>query len=621
MSSKKIAILYGSATGNAQDFATILSHKLRRLHFAHTLCSLGDYTASDILHCRYMFIICSTTGQGELPRNVHETSTGGSQVSTLWNFLKKRNLPADFLNHLNVSLLGLGDSSYPKFNYGIRKLHERFVNQLGAVELFGRLEADEISMAGSNKDSGSGTESVYFEYEKRIIELMKVKFPYRKFNGETVKRTQLSDEVYLEPITFLSVIDESKKDIKLQGTSFYGNISIHVGRIIENERITHKSHFQDVRKFTFEQEIDKPYYPGDTIAIYPCNIDLDVQLIFEAQPHWLEVADEPLEFTNGAPSEIQNSIPVQDLTLRNILKYYCDFMSIPRASFFMKVWVFATDLTKMERGQEQLDQQKEKLHQFGTDKDMQDLYDYCNRPRRSILEVIEDFPSLKLPWEFILDYMPVIKPRFYSISSGASESEIELTIAIVKYKTILKKIRRGLCTNYISRLKKDDQIYYRLFNNHLLSKSRYKEPFILISPGVGLAPMLSFIKSNVSDNNHLIFGNRVKDSDYLYREFLENLEKEGNISLQTCFSRDRENSPDVKYVQDVLWKYGEQMSDLIVNEHANIYLCGSSGKMPIQVRLTIVEILKKWGHFKDDLTAQNYLKDMEKNNRYLQETW
>ena len=215
MSNKRIAIIYGSETGNAQDFAHILSHKLKRLYFPHTLSNIGDYNPKDILQCRYLIIICSTSGQGELPRNAREDYAGRSQ-GTLWQFLKKSNLPSDFLDHINVGMFGLGDSSYPRFNFGIRKLHERIVKQLGAKEIFPRLEADELGLAGSNRGSGNGVESVYYEFEKRCINYLTKKYPTRKSNGELITRVGLDVDVYLKPLNALVLaIEDADKDKNL----------------------------------------------------------------------------------------------------------------------------------------------------------------------------------------------------------------------------------------------------------------------------------------------------------------------------------------------------------------------------------------------------------------------
>lgn len=616
--SKRIAILYGSETGNSYDFAQILSYKLHRLHFSHTLCSLADYRTQDILSCRYLFIICATTGQGELPRNVKERSYGGDRLDTLWSFLKRRNLPRDFLNHISVAFLGLGDSSYPKFNYAIRMLHKRIVNQLGAKELFDRLEADELSIEGSNKGTGSGVEAVYFEYEKRVLEFLKETFPHRKISGQIVDREEISESVYLEPTSFLRL---RTNKIDNDQVTFEGDESIRRGTVVKNERITSEDHFQDVRQFVFKMELDEKYDSGDTISIYPCNSDESVSRFFELQPHWAKIADNLLEFTAGVPDELRDGGIIRPLTLRNLLKYHFDIASIPKASFFMKIWVFATDLSRLEQGEEQLQQQSEKLHQFATDKDMQDLYDYCNRPRRSILEVLQDFVSLDLPWKYALDYLPLIKPRYFSISSGPSDPNVELTVAIVKYRTMLRKIRKGLCTTYLTGLVENDEVRYKVQNKNSFRDEVYDKPAVLISPGVGLAPMMSVIRSNIFSNVHLFFGNRYMNGDFLYRNQLENWNQHGKISLHTCFSRDRENSPNLKYVQDVLWEMGEIVCDLIVNKEAVLFLCGSSGKMPLQVRITLVEIIKRWANMPDEEEAQDYLRNMEKENRYLQETW
>lgn len=628
MTSHKIAILYGSETGNTQDFANILSYRLQRLHFPHTLSTLGDYDPLSILKARYVFILASTTGQGELTRNVHEASYGNNRNKTLWSFLKKKNLPSDFLNHLSVAFFGLGDSSYPKFNYAIRKLHNRMVTQLGANELFDRLEGDEQCMAGSNKGTGSGVESVYFEYEKRVIQFLMEKFPHRKSSeGNTIPRVELDDEIYLRPKSYLRLAKKEVQNIPIiSDVKFKGDDSVNYGRVKKNERITSKDHFQDVRRFVFEntnKDEKAVYYPGDTACIFPCNHDRDVNALLENQDHWKKIADRPLEFTNGIPEHIKEGGIVEPLTLRNILKYHCDIMSIPRASFFMKTWTFATDVSRMERGEGQVKDQRDKLKEFAYDQDMQDLYDYCNRPRRSIVEVLEDFLSVRLPWEYCLDYFPIIRPRYYSISSEPCNSQIELTMAIVQYRTILKNVRYGACTSYIAELEEDETIRYKLQKNNLINKKLIGKPMILVSPGVGLAPLMSVIRSNppLSNNIHLFFGCRFKDKDYLYKDILEKWADEKKITLHPVFSRDRENSPDTKYVQDVLWKLGEQVTNLIVKENASMFLCGSSGKMPVQVRLTFIEMLKKWGSFSDEEEAKSYLKLMEKEDRYLQETW
>ncbi|KAL6942146.1 hypothetical protein ACO0QE_003312 [Hanseniaspora vineae] len=610
---KKIAILYGSESGNAEEFAHSLSHKLHRYHFPHHVSSFMDYEPKDILSCKYLFIITSTRGQGDFPKNVAN--------SDLWTFLKRADLPDTFLNHLNIAFLGLGDSSYSHFQYAVRKLQKRMVEQLGAKELFPRYETDELGVKGSG---GESVEAVYFAFEKQLISLLTEKFKTRKVDGKSVKRVSLDDTAYLAPSIVLeetNISQTSKQDaVHDVQIDLYTKAPIKEGRILLNKRITAEDHFQDVRQLHIQ--CDDNYEPGDTLAIYAQNTDEDVESFLQAQPHWLPIADKKLAFKTGSKPE--KFLFDHQLTLRNLLKYHFDIMSIPRRTFFTKVWTFSTDSTRLSDGEEQLTQQREKLKEFGFDQDLQDLYDYCNRPRRSVLEVIQDFESLKLPWEYVFDYLPPIVPRYYSISSSYNGKYAELTVAIVKYRTILHKVREGLSTKYIASLKEgQDTVKYSIQHNSLLSRLPNREhPVIMISPGTGLAPVKSLISSQIfSNQQYVFFGCRYKDKDYLYREELEQWDSNNKLKLFTCFSRDISSSPNVKYVQDLLWENGAMVCKLIKDANAYIYLCGSSGKMPVQVKLTLLEILKKYGNFENDERAEEYFQSLQKQYRYLQETW
>ena len=116
----------------------------------------------------------------------------------------------------------------------------------------------------------------------------------------------------------------------------------------------------------------------------------------------------------------------QFITLRNLIKYHLDIMSIPRRSFFAVLWHFCDSST--EDGK----REQEKLREFGSFSDPEELYNYANRPRRLILETLTEFKNnLTIPVSYILDLIPLIKPRMFLIASRSSETEIEVVVAIV----------------------------------------------------------------------------------------------------------------------------------------------------------------------------------------------
>lgn len=55
----------------------------------------------------------------------------------------------------------------------------------------------------------------------------------------------------------------------------------------------------------------------------------------------------------------------------------------------------------------------------------------------TLLEVLEEFPSVRLPPALLLTQLPLLQPRYYSISSapGPSPGQIHLTVAVVTYRS------------------------------------------------------------------------------------------------------------------------------------------------------------------------------------------
>ena len=103
-----------------------------------------------------------------------------------------------------------------------------------------------------------------------------------------------------------------------------------------------------------------------------------------------------------------------------------------------------------------------KCLEFITAQGQDDLYSYCNRPKRNIVEVLADFPyaTKNLTAEMLFEVLTPIKPRDFSIASSYRKDtdEIHILVAVVKYRTKLVKERLGLCSNYLADLKPGDRI-------------------------------------------------------------------------------------------------------------------------------------------------------------------
>ncbi|ODV61911.1 NAPDH-dependent diflavin reductase [Ascoidea rubescens DSM 1968] len=635
----QITILYGTETYNSYEYAILLLQSLKKYHFDAQVYSLDSFDLKKLISIKILIIISSTTGNGDIPANSKK----------FWKFLLKRNLPSNFLDHIFFTTFGLGDSSYPKFNYCIRKFHIRLL-QLGAKEISIRGEGDE--------QKPEGIEGFYKEWENQLIKNLNTKYPLPT-NLKPLDDDYFSNTIFPPIFKFKILSKGLKRDtqnqdlnqISITRSTFFNHIKL--GKVISNQRITSLNHFQDVRNLKIQNLSDnqdsavRPINPGDSISLYPYNDLKDVNSLIEDQ-NWSDIADYKISFESD---DYQNYLLnylnidtlnfVKPLTLRSLLIYHFDLNSIPRRSFFENVFKFSTN-----------ERQREKLYEFSKFEHLQDLYDYSNRPRRSLLEVILEFDSLKIPVEYIFDVFPILRPRLYSVASIDNiNKNFQLCIAIIKYQTIIKKLRKGVCTNYIKNLKENDNLIFKINKQPLHSKvsiNSLDKPMILIGPGTGIAPIRSLIEFkvnlydklvaknianealdenqidnlNLSEKLFLFTGNRFESKDFLYGDLFKYLSEENRLTLFPTFSRDNQiiNKKRIRYVQDRIYNEKNLIFDLVFNKNAIIYLCGSSGRMPIQIRITLKTILIECGDLSDS-QADSYLKKIENSNRYIQETW
>lgn len=409
--------------------------------------------------------------------------------------------------------------------------------------------------------------------------------------------------------------------------------------LTENRRVTPQKHWQDVRRISITVPESVPYVPGDMIAITPKTSPKDVQAFIDIMG-WNEQADKPIALVPTgnvlAPSPIPGLESYPNLTLRSLLIDYLDVKAIPRRSFFSNIAHYTHDTMH-----------KERLFEFTNPEYLDELWDYTSRPRRSILEVLHEFDSVKIPWQHAASVLPVIRARQFSIASGGErkqtedgKTQFELLIAIVKYQTVIKRIREGVCTKYLSTLRPGSTLRVQLQPGGLNSSvQQLTASTILIGPGTGIAPLRAMLWEKAAlvqafrEQNPgveppigptvLLYGGRNRTADFFFEEEWEHLS--GLIPLQvlTAFSRDQQQKI---YVQDTIRQNFTLFFRLLHDMQGSVYICGSSGRMPQAVREALIEAFAQGGAPMTGqpytrAQAEEYLIGMEKSGRYKQETW
>lgn len=225
------------------------------------------------------------------------------------------------------------------------------------------------------------------------------------------------------------------------------------------------------------------------------------------------------------------------MTLWTVAKKYWDLNCVPRPRFF--------ELLALKC---QNELERDKLLEFSRPEGQEDLYSYANRPKRSCLETLQDFPHAMdcVNVEILFEMFQPIKPRAFSIASSCTSKTLNLLIAVVEYKTMLQTPRKGFCSNWLKDLTVGDKVPVFIKRGTFKLPQDLTKPLVMCGPGTGLAPFLSIIedrdlREEKSGPILLFFGCRGEQKDYHCREKLVSWQKQGLIEIVTAFSRDQDD--------------------------------------------------------------------------------
>lgn len=231
------------------------------------------------------------------------------------------------------------------------------------------------------------------------------------------------------------------------------------------------------------------------------------------------------------------------------------------------------------------DLEREKFTEFTTAEGQQDLFDYVHRPRRTIVEILADFPRIaaNVPAQYVFDMIPVLQPRAFSIASSLTShpGEAHLLMAVVRYKTkLLVKSRAGVCSTWLAGLDTSSQQTPRIpvwvkKGTIQFPGAGDPTPVIMVGPGTGVAPFRNFIQERVASgtgNNVLVFGCRSQTKDFYCSEEWRGYVARGLMTLVTAFSRDQENKC---YVQHKIKENAALIWPLIDRHNALFIIAGN----------------------------------------------
>ncbi|KAG2137490.1 riboflavin synthase domain-like protein [Suillus clintonianus] len=581
---RELLILYATETGTAQETADRIARECRRVRFHCRVQSMDAYPPETLISEHLVIFVVSTTGWGAEPR----------AMTSLWNMLLRSDLPDDLFEDMCFCVFGLGDTAYEKFCWPAKKLSRR-MQSLGGYEICSRGEGDEQHRLGVDGALDPWVELLL----ETLIQLYPL--PHEQDNipaGRPPPRVSLSN---LESGTSLSPdpLDEDKK--------------FHTASVKCNRRITAEDWFQDVRHFEFSFEDSIKYNPGDVAVIHPSAAASEVDS-FLATMGWENAADDLFTVEHTMLDQTLPDHLPRIVSLRILFTRYLDFNAVPRRSFFQLLRYFATD--ELER---------EKLDEFVSIEGADEMYDYCQRVKRTIWEVLSEFRSARIPREYVFDLFPPLRPREFSIASSIEfhPRELHLCVAIVRYRTKLKIPRKGVCTSYLSGLTPGDALRIGLRKGFISLPTDPNIPVMCVGPGTGIAPMRAVIQQRIHEgynNTTLYFGCRSAHKDQHYHSEWESHAEEQKLRYRVACSRDGPEGVKRTYVQDLMQKDAQDIWNMLGQQRGILIISGSSNKMPTAVREAVRSAVERFGG-RSNVEAVEYVAAMEREGRLIEECW
>ncbi|MCM2318721.1 MAG: PepSY domain-containing protein [Pseudomonas sp.] len=186
-------------------------------------------------------------------------------------------------------------------------------------------------------------------------------------------------------------------------------------------------------------------------------------------------------------------------------------------------------------------------------------------------------------------------PRLYSIASATDDGFVEICVRLHP---------QGLCSNYLHSLQPGAELEASIQAHPGFRPLAGEHPVLLIGAGVGVAPLIGFVRKNESRRPIQLYWGGRHASDQLYGEELQQCLADGRLQrLQRAYSQ----GPTPGFVQDRLREDAASVRALL-QQGAQVLVCGSR-EMAAGVRAVLETLLAEMGSNLEQLKAQGRFRE------------
>ncbi|THY67301.1 cytochrome P450 reductase 1 [Aureobasidium pullulans] len=617
-------IFWGSQSGTAQRMANRLAKECHQRFGVKALSvDASDYEASTIAQiprAKLAIFMASTYGEGEPPDSYHE----------LWSWLHATSDKS--LAEMKYMAFGLGNSNYKHYNEVIKVVVGR-LDALGAQPLLPTGMAD---------DAQGETEEHYLEWKEQVFKTFSTQLGYTERDPTYEPSLKVFEDESLEPIDLNHGVPAEKSSDRKTNHGMSAVYSLPVKGARELFQVSEHRNCIHM-EIDFSEHPEMKYKTGDHLGVWPINPDVEVNRLLRVLG-LTSRREVPITILS-LEEDVKVKVPTPT-TLDALLSHYLETCAPVSRETVASLVQFAPAQSA-----------KDLLTRLSSKDAYADFLhsNYVNLGRLLERAAGDEGAWKDVPLSFIVEILPVMQPRYYSISSSSVVQPRSAAITAVVSDTVFPGTNEripGLSTNYMLALKEslEDKtkphphgLTYPLegpqetlaggrLHAHV-RKSTFKlpalasHPVIMVAAGTGIAPFRAFLQERARMQSigrevgsmMLFFGCRNEAQDYLYASELADLKAQfGDLfTLVTAFSRP--DAGEKKYVQSRVVEHADDVCRLLTDGNANFYICGSASMARDVSNELGRELCKRQSWSEDQL--KEFADKQKRFKRWQQDVW
>ncbi|XP_052865336.1 methionine synthase reductase-like [Anopheles cruzii] len=356
------------------------------------------------------------------------------------------------------------------------------------------------------------------------------------------------------------------------------------------------------------------HWPGDTIGILTYNLPQDVDYLVDhlgLQHKDTMVCRVELDQSSSKKAAKVPPFVPRVVNYRRLFGECLDLRAVPKKSFLRGMAPYATDMD--ERRFLEILCSKEGTAEYEK---------YILKQGKGFLSILRLVPSCKLPVTLLVEHLPRLMPRPYSIASAYREEANPVIRILFSHNTG----EPGITTTYLRGVQRNAVVhfYFRHSSEFVYKDSDFVSDIVMIGTGTGISPYLAFLEQRAAYRRQgrpigraeLIVGFRYRDRNYLCQEEILQYQQIGVLdACHEAFSRDGDSK--FKYVQDFV-AANKVLIERTIDQNGIFFLCGDAKKFLPQVSETLTRTIGNAGQCTESSTNVNTLKVAGK---YREDVW